>query len=162
MFAIRLRSTTVDDLDFVVSAEQELDNEPFIMPWPRDRHAAALSDPDIAHRVLDHNSFGRIGFVIVVGLTDPHENLEFRRVVITEKRRGFGRAAVRLVKRFAFIERRTHRLWLDVKEENHRARSLYESEGFILEGVLRECVKGSKGFESLAVMSILAQEYSEA
>ena len=162
MYAVCLRSTTVDDLDFVVSAERELDNEPFIMRWSRNRHAAALSDPDIAHRVLEHESFGRVGFVIVVGLADPHENLEFRRVVITEKRRGFGRAAVRLVKRFAFVERRAHRLWLDVKEENHRARSLYESEGFILEGVLRECVKGSKGFESLMVMSILAHEYREA
>jgi RimJ/RimL family protein N-acetyltransferase len=66
------------------------------------------------------------------------------------------------VKRFAFVERRAHRLWLDVKEQNHRARSLYESEGFTLEGVLRECLKGAEGFESLVVMSMLASEYSEA
>jgi diamine N-acetyltransferase len=162
MCAIRLRSTTRDDLDFVVAAEHDLDNQRFIIPWLRDRHAAALSDPDIAHRILDDDSFGRVGFVIVASLTNPHDNLEFRRIVVTAKRRGLGRTAVRLVKRFAFVERRAHRLWLDVKEQNRRARLLYETEGFVVEGVLRECLKGAQGFESLVVMSMLTHEYGEA
>jgi RimJ/RimL family protein N-acetyltransferase len=162
MYGIRLRSTTRDDLDFVVSAEQDPENQRFIIPWPRERHAAALSDPNIAHQILHHDFHGSVGVVILAGLTDPHDNLEFRRIVVTVKRRGFGRTAVRHVKRFAFVERRAHRLWLDVKEQNHRARSLYESEGFTLEGVQRECLKGAEGFESLVVMSMLASEYSEA
>lgn len=162
MYAVRLRPTTSDDLDFVVSAEQDPDNRRFIIPWLRDRHSAALSDPDIAHRILEHDSLGRVGFVILAGLADPHDSLEFRRIVVTAKGRGFGRVALHLVKRFAFVERQAHRLWLDVKEQNHRARSLYESEGFVLEGVLRECLKDAEGFESLVVMSLLAREYDEA
>ena len=40
-----------------------------------------------------------------------------------------------------------HRLWLDVKEQNTRARAVYEKEGFRYEGTLRECLKGPEGFE---------------
>jgi RimJ/RimL family protein N-acetyltransferase len=54
------------------------------------------------------------------------------------------------------------RLWLDVKESNERARHVYESEGFLVEGILRECLKGEYGFESLVVMSILRDEYDDA
>ena len=75
---------------------------------------------------------------------------------------GIGRAAVRLVKRFAFRKHGAHRLWLDVKEHNDRARRLYQAEGFIVEGVLRECLRGDSGFASLVVMSLLASEYHEA
>ena len=159
---IRLRPTTSNDLDFVLAAEQDPNNRPFILPWPRDRHVAALNDPDLVHQMLVHDSLGPVGFVILAGLGDPHGNLEFRRIVVTWKRRGFGRAAVQLVKRFAFVQRQAHRLWLDVKEQNPRARALYESEGFVVEGVLRECLKGDGGFESLILMSMLASEYKEA
>jgi diamine N-acetyltransferase len=51
-------------------------------------------------------------------------------------------------------------LWLDVKDFNHRARTLYASEGFVVEGTLRECLKADDGsFESLVVMSLLKREY---
>ena len=161
MNSARLRPTTSADLDFVVAAETDPNNRPFIVPWPRERHAASLDDPDLAHQMLVDDSLGPVGFIILGGLHDAHEVIEFRRIVITWKRRGFGRTAVRLVKRFAFAERRAHRLWLDVKEQNHRARALYESEGFIVEGMLRECFKSEQGFESLVIMSMLASEYRE-
>ena len=46
-----------------------------------------------------------------------------------------------------------------MKEHNDRARALHESEGFVAEGVLRECLKGSRRYESLVVMTMLASEY---
>ena len=67
-----------------------------------------------------------------------------------------------MVKRLAFEEFKAHRLWLDVKEHNVRARHLYESEGFVTEGVLRGCIKAEAGFESLVVMSMLRGEYHDA
>jgi len=100
----------------------------------------------------------RVGFVLLAGLTNPHQNMEFRRIVVTAKGKGYGRAAVRAVKHFAFREHNAHRLWLDVKQHNTRARQLYESEAFVFEGVLRECLKTETGFDSLVVMSTLATE----
>lgn len=40
-----------------------------------------------------------------------------------------------------------------------RAKKLYESEGFIVEGCLRECLKTFDKWESLIIMSILKKEY---
>ncbi len=101
-----------------------------------------------------------VGYIIVAGLRDPHACVELRRIVIGPKGRGFGREALRWVVRQAFTEWNAHRLWLDVKENNHAARALYESEGFVNEGIRRECLHVDGRFESLVVMSMLRQEYA--
>src|SRR5262245_40650604 len=163
MASVHLRPTTPEDLDFVQGAERDPENARFILPWTREQHARALADPDVAHRILEHGDPGhRVGFVLLLGLTSPHGSLEFRRIVVTAKGRGLGRAAVRAVKHFAFVEHQAHRLWLDVKEFNARARHLYAAEGFVEEGVLRECLRGESGFDSLVIMAMLASEYRQA
>jgi mannose-6-phosphate isomerase-like protein (cupin superfamily) len=98
----------------------------------------------------------------LAGLQNSNHSVEFRRLVITDKGCGFGRAAVKLVKKLAFEKMQAHRLWLDVKTQNCRARRLYESEGFVVEGILRECLKSEAGFDSLVVMSMLRNEYRNA
>jgi RimJ/RimL family protein N-acetyltransferase len=45
-------------------------------------------------------------------------------------------------------------------EHNERAIQLYESAGFVSEGLHRESLKQGEHFLSLKVMSILAHEYS--
>jgi RimJ/RimL family protein N-acetyltransferase len=162
MVSVQLRPTTPGDLDFVLDAERDPENARFILPWTRDQHARALADPDAAHRIIERGGTrDRVGFVLLLGLTSAHGSLEFRRIVVTAKGRGLGRAAVRAVKRLAFEEHKANRLWLDVKDFNARARHLYASEGFVEEGILRECLRGESGFESLVVLSMLASEYRQ-
>ena len=158
MAIVRLRTTTDADLDFVEGAESDPDTSPFIVPWPRHRHALALVDPDIAHRIAEDEAQSPVGIVILGGLTNPDSSIEFRRVVAVRKGKGYGRSIVRAVKELAFNELRAHRLWLDVKAHNARARALYKSEGFSVEGLLRECIRGPVGFESLVVMALLRHE----
>jgi diamine N-acetyltransferase len=161
MKSVRLHPTTQDDIEFVVDAERNPDNAPFILPWTRAQHVQALTDPDLAHLIIEPcNKHEPVGFVLLAGLTNPHGSLEFRRIVVTSKGQGFGRAAVRAVKQFAFSAQKAHRLWLDVKEHNTRARRLYESERFVSEGIRRECLRTDSGFDSLVVMSMLASEAS--
>lgn len=157
---IRLLPTTEDDLDFVLSAEQSAENRAFVTVWTRKQHLGALSSEDLSHLVIENTADGnRVGYIILAGLADANQSIEFRRIVVTEKGKGYGRAALRLVKKLAFAELKAHRLWLDVKEHNVRARNMYESEGFVAEGVLRECIKADVGFESIVVMSMLSSEY---
>lgn len=155
-----LRPTRDADLAFVTRAEADPDTRPFIRRWTIDDHRRALANPDIRHLIVtpaaeDHP----LGLIILAGLSGPNQSIEFMRIVITEKGHGYGRAAVRLVERYAFEELGAHRLWLDVKVANHRARALYTSEGFVEEGVQRECLKTEQGFESLILMSMLRHEY---
>ena len=82
------------------------------------------------------------------------------RIVVEPRDQGYGRQAIRLLKRYAFEELGAHRLWLSVKEFNARGRALYVSEGFVEEGMLRECVKGPAAYESALMMAILDREYT--
>ena len=160
---IDLRRTTENDLPYVLSAEGDDDSRRFIAVWPEEQHRAALDDTNMEHLIIESKPNSQaIGFVILAGLQGEHRSIEFMRIVVTAKGKGYGRAAVRAIKRHAFETLSAHRLWLDVKEQNTRARAVYDKAGFRYEGTLRECLKGPKGFESLVVMSVLEQEYRNA
>jgi diamine N-acetyltransferase len=95
----------------------------------------------------------------LVGLKNESNVLELKRIVLAEKGQGYGRASIKLIKKLCFEKLGCHRLWLDVNDLNVRAKALYESEGFKLEGKLRECVKKDGKYISLFIMSILKHEY---
>jgi len=82
-------------------------------------------------------------------------------MVVQHQGQGVGRAALRVAKKVAFDDLGAHRFWLDVKTHNTRARALYDSEAFVVEGVLREAVRVAGGFESLTLMSMLAPEFAQ-
>lgn len=154
---VTARPSTLDDLVFVMAAERAPDSAPFVLQWPREKHVEAMTDPAYAHWILEHA--GRpVGYVILMDLFNPHASLQLRRLVVTEKGRGIGRMAVRLVKAAAFERFGAHRLWLDVMEHNSRAQALYASEGFVREGTLRECLRVGDRFVSLHLMSMLNRE----
>jgi RimJ/RimL family protein N-acetyltransferase len=155
-----LRPTRVADLDFVLQAEQDSQNRAWIIPWLRETHQQTLGSPNLAHLIVqDVQNERSVGFVILAGLLDDNQAIEFRRIVITEKGQGYGKRAIELVKQLAFETYHAHRLWLDVKVENDRARAIYQVAGFVEEGILRECLKSDTGYESLVIMSMLRQEY---
>lgn len=157
-----LRPTTPADFDFVLAAENAPENRSFVFQWPAEKHLAALSTPDTAHLVVETVAEPRpVGYAIINGLQSPHHSLELTRFVITEKRQGFGRAALEEIKRKAFEEWQIHRLWLDVIDRNLRAQGLYTTVGFQREGVLREAYFKDDQPLTVVVMSILAQEYFE-
>ena len=149
------------DLEFVVSLEQDPVNLPYITPWERTQHEAAIRFPDFRHFIVEGGAtYDAVGFVILIGCRSQHRSLELKRMVVRSKGQGYGRGALRMVKKISFDDLGAHRLWLDVKKPNLRAKALYDSEGFVVEGELRESVRVAGGFESLVVMSMLQQEFS--
>jgi diamine N-acetyltransferase len=165
------RSTQVSDLDYVLAAEQNQENNLYVTSWSREQHVETLTNPNFAHLIVEIEPIEktnqldtldvRVGYIILQGLENPHQNIELVRLVITKKGQGYGRGTIELIKEIAFNKYQAHRLWLDVKEFNYRAQSLYKSAGFVLEGTLRECLKTQDGYESLQIMSILRQEYRQ-
>ena len=161
---LRLRPTLLSDLDFVIQVETDSHNLPFITPWERTQHEGAVRFPDFRHFVVETGpAYEPSGFVILQGCRNPHRSVELKRIVLQPKGQGYGRACVRLLKRMAFKDLRAHRFWLDVKALNVRAHHLYQEEGFVEEGRLRESVRittgGADGYDSLIVMSLLDREY---
>ncbi len=155
---LRLRATRDDDVDYVVAAEADPDNAPFLAPSPREEHLGFMRDPDQRHLVAEAGG-ERVGFVLL-RLHRADRAVELRRLAVTVKRRGYGRAALRAAAALAFAEPHVHRLWLDVKPHNERARALYRSEGFVEEGTLRDALYYGGRFESLVVMSMLRPEWA--
>jgi diamine N-acetyltransferase len=163
---VRLRPTMQSDLAYVLSLEQDEDNLPFITPWDRTQHEAAIRFPDFRHFIVEGGEgLEPVGFVILIGCRSQHQSLELKRMVVQGKGQGFGRAALRVAKRVAFDDLGAHRFWLDVKQRNTRAKAFYDSEGFVVEGTLRDAVRtrmvdGSMGFDSLVVLSMLRDEFA--
>jgi diamine N-acetyltransferase len=157
---LRLRPTMLSDLDFVQTVETDPTNLPFITPWERTQHEGAVRFPDFRHFIVEAGSdWSSAGFVILQGCRSRHKSVELKRIVLQPKGQGLGRACVRLLKQMAFRDLHAHRFWLDVKALNLRAQALYASEGFVVEGRLRESVKLAEGYESLVVMGLLDREY---
>ena len=157
---VRFRPTRPEDLDFVMAQEVHDENSAYIRHWSREKHLTAIYDPNFAHFIVETMQDEQpVGFVILIGVQEPDGNLEFKRIAISEKGNGYGREAVRLIKKFAFEETRTHRLWLEVVENNDRAFKLYESEGFVTEGTHRESAVMGGQRVSLIAMSMLRREY---
>ena len=163
---IALRPTVLADLDFVLAAEQHPDNALYVGQWSRERHEEAIhsgrgcanASEDEAHFTVSCGS-KPVGYIILAGLSDPHRAVSLRRIVVVEKGKGIGRQILQWVKAFVFEQLGYHRLWLDVVEGNGRARRLYESEGFVTEGLLRDAWRTKDGYESVVMMSMLESEH---
>jgi RimJ/RimL family protein N-acetyltransferase len=158
---IAFRSTTKADLDYVSKMERAPENAAFIRQWSIQQHQSAILDDNMAHLMVQKTSDNKaIGYIILIGLKNPDQSIEFKRIVIEKKNEGFGKESLQLVKNIAFENLGAHRLWLEVMEGNGRAIQLYKSEGFTSEGLHRESLKQGEHFVSLKVMSILAHEHN--
>src|ERR671910_2650046 len=99
---LRLRPTREDDLEFVVAAEADADNAPFLAPSPREEHLEFLRDPRQRHLIAEAGG-RRVGFALLQ--LHPQDRAgELRRPAVTEKGRGYGRATLELAIRAAFEE----------------------------------------------------------
>lgn len=156
---VTLRTTIETDLDAIAAVEADARTSRWIGDTSLDWHRTALADPDQDHVVVVSDA-DFAGFAVLVGLRNPHRSIELRRIVVAaeQRGRGLGRQAFRAAVDRAFAHD-AHRVCLEVKEANHRARALYASEGFTREGTLRETVQEPDGsWSSFVVMSQLAAE----
>lgn len=139
--------------------ERDFENAEFIEPYNLERHKKVIQEKDEEHLSIIDEDSKLIGFVILAGLTNENKSIEFKRIVISKKGKGYGTKAIELIKKKCFQDYNCNRLWLDVFDFNKRATHVYESLGFSKEGVLRECVKTNQGYKNLVIMSILKREY---
>jgi len=160
MAELSLHKTLESDIDFIVSTETNEENSKFIISNSKKEHLFLIKDENIKHLIVKSNDKKRIGFVILAGIKTKHKSIEFRRLVISFKGKGYGSKTIKMIKQFCFEELNCNRLWLDVLETNFRARHVYKKAGFKEEGVLRESIVIENEFKNLVIMSILKKEYT--
>ncbi|MUL42043.1 GNAT family N-acetyltransferase [Streptomonospora sp. PA3] len=150
---LNLRPTTEADLPQLTRWEADAGTSVWLGTTGADWHAEALADPDQEH-VVAVDGEAAVGFAVLAGLLGG-EGVELRRMVVAGPLRGAGRGRglLRAVLARAFGHHGAHRVWLDVKAHNHRARALYESEGFGHATTLAGAVAEDDGtFSDLVVM----------
>jgi len=152
--------TSASDIDLIIEIENQFENNQFINPYTKERHLQVITNRDEMH-LLIWNKIEKqiIGFIILGGLENLNLSLEFRRIIIQPKGKGFGKQSLRLIKNYCFQQLKFHRLWLDVFDDNQVAIKFYLSEKFTQEGQLRDVVKYGNSYRSLLIFSILEKEF---
>lgn len=156
---ITLKATSPSHITYILKIEEEEENQDFIIPYTRKQHEQIIQDRDALHLSVMNKEGKLVGFVILAGLQNSNNAIEFRRIVIAEKGKGYGSTVINYVKKYCFEKLKCHRLWLDVFDFNTKAQYIYLKAGFKKEGVLRDAFKREDIYQSLVIMSILKYEY---
>lgn|SRR5215472_8042498 len=150
---MNLHHTTLNDLPFLCEIEQRFAKLGFVHSDNLCTHQHQMNDPDYAYYTVEQGE-GFVGYVILRGLSSINHSLELKRIVIADPGKGLGRQVLLAVIDRAFGEFRANRLWLDVYEDNHRARHVYRSLGFVEETTSANSPKNGRCHRALVIMSI--------
>ena len=59
---------------------------------------------------------------------------------------------------YAFEELKLHKLYLNVLDENGRARKFYEKCGFVQEGIIKDAVRIKNNYKNLVLYGMIAED----
>ena len=156
-----LRLATPDDIPAIVALERTPVAREFVGQWSEDRHRDTMTGGDARYYVSE-TDWGEVqAYAILRGIHEDSRAIELKRIVVAVPERGLGRKMLSELIRIAFLELGAHRVFLDVFEDNSRARHLYESVGFRHEGVMRDAACRDGHWLNLHLMSMLESEYRQ-
>jgi len=155
-----LRRATEADLGFIMDCERRPGYEPFVGSWEAPQHRATMEDPDWCYLIGSRDGVDG-GFVILSGMNHRNRCLLLKRIASRDAGQGFGKAFLAEVTDWVFAETNTHRFWLEVVEDNPRARHVYTSLGWKEEGVEREAFdrRDGPGRGNFVLMAMLKPEW---
>jgi len=168
-----LRPAIADDIPAIVALERLPESAQFVGQWSEERHRATFAGSDARYFVCDAETAGSEAgaiergelklraFAILRGLAETSGAIELKRLVVHPPGRGQGRQILKELTRIAFEQFHAHRFFLDVFEDNARARHLYKSLGFVEEGAMREAARRNGAYCSLYLMSMLDREWRD-
>ena len=149
---------TVADIDCIIEMEHHPDNRDYIWQGTREEHLAEIDDDAHLLLIFRRPDGAPIGYSLS-RIDAKSEVYELRRIVITEKGKGYGREAMMAHFKYAFEVLGINRFWLDVFPDNIIGRRLYESMGMHCEGILRQAYKSERGYLDQIILSMLRDEY---
>ncbi len=131
MCDMELRASQEKDLHVIVQLEGDEDTAVWFGRTGWAWHEEALRNDDIQHLCYVNSDDRAVGFGVVAGLA-RNGPIELRRLAVARDLRGSGhgrRLLDLLMEHVGHLAGREF-IWLDVRENNERARALYVSSGF--------------------------------
>jgi ribosomal protein S18 acetylase RimI-like enzyme len=127
---VTLRPSGPADLAFVTGLERHAENRDLIGQWADAEHAAAIAgQARWSHWIVEENA-RPVGFIISRDCRAHSAGIYVKRVLIGEKNRGLGKAALAAFLAHARRAYGTADVWLTVRNENLRAQAVYRKQGF--------------------------------
>ena len=159
---LHLRKAEERDIDCIMKMEEDPENLKYIVPFSRECHLEVIRHGQNAMDVIvEEKATGvPVGYVWVASLKNEAKETEWTHVIIDKKGRGYGHETMKLLKAWTFDLRKAHRAWMDCKDYNARALHLYEAEGMVREGLIRETLLTGGVYENLVILGILDREYA--
>lgn len=102
-----------------------------------------------------------VGLTGLLNINTKNNNAEIH-IILGEKEykgKGIAKRALRLLLDYSFGELGLNRIYLYVEEKHNNAIKLYESVGFIKEGLLRKHIKREAGYADYFVYGMLKEEH---
>lgn len=126
---MRLEILDKINVDNIIRMEDQSDTREFILKYSREKHLMEIENPlNIYLGIYENDKL--IGFFIL-GKENGGRQIEFRRIVIDEKGKGFGQQAISELESFCISMWNTDSIWLDVFEFNKRGIHIYEKLGYV-------------------------------
>lgn len=125
------------------------------------KNAILNDDKDIRLAICLKNNNEYIGNINLTSINWINRSAEYS-IMIGDRNqwgKGLGKEATLLILKYAFEELNLNRVYLTVRADNEKAKSLYEKSGFTKEGILRKAIYKNSKFIDLIAMSILRDEF---
>ncbi|MBE6083348.1 MAG: N-acetyltransferase [Tissierellaceae bacterium] len=103
-----------------------------------------------------------IGRIYISHYDECLKSLDITRIYIGEEEyigKGYGKEAMKIILRYAFVNLEMERVTLDTFDGNKRADNLYKELGFVDEGCARNSIKKNGKYYNLNLKSMLRDEY---
>ena len=128
---LRLCTASINNYDFINAAERDEDSTSWVGNWSLGLRIEKFGDNNFLQTIVETDEGHPVGFIDFRDMLNDMQ-VELKRIVITEKGKGYGKEAMYLSQKFAFEILGRSRLYLGTKVENVRAQHVYHSTGFTL------------------------------
>jgi RimJ/RimL family protein N-acetyltransferase len=133
---ISVARATEADLPFIMDTERLPGYEAFIGRSDEALHRARMANDRTAHFIA-RDGDRPVGFAILRDWNSADGVTLLMRIAMAEPGQGHGKKFLRGLMDNVFTETPCHRFWLGQFPDNTRARHVYESVGFMAEGIAR-------------------------
>ena len=163
---MKLRALEVSDLPFV----HKLNNEYSIMSYWFEEPSESLTElqylfdkhllDESERRFIVEDENQVVGIVELVEINDIHRNCEIQIIIKPEfNGKGYAKFAFEKATSYAFDILNMHKIYLYVDTDNEKAVHIYESQGFNIEGLLKEQFYTKGKYKDAYIMALLKHEY---
>ena len=125
-----LRPSRRDDLAWVVALERHADNRELIGQWGDEEHLVAMARKDGREHWLIERNAAPAGYMISYDGRAEYGGAYLKRILVADRERGTGRAAIGLFLEAVFARPGMEFVWLCVRAEHDRAQHVYRQLGF--------------------------------